>query len=98
MNQYKEKVGNPYFDPNGELHYFEVEFSDGNEDTAVWMCIRGTEQPTLEEAAEFLSRDAAMFGFPVAGIYPIDELTARGSYDFSHEASWPVFSRRKAST
>ncbi len=82
---------------HSKLSYFEVEFSDGNENTAVWMCIRGAEQPTLEEATDFLSRDAAMVGLPLAGNYPIDEQTARSCYDFSYEASWPVFFKGKAS-
>lgn len=77
------------------LKYFEIEFSDGDENTATWMCIRGTEQPTIDEAQIFVARDSEMFGLPVAGVYPIDEVTARGSYDFGNEASWPIFSRER---
>lgn len=73
------------------MHYYEVEFGTGDENTAMWMCIKGERQPSIEEASHFLKKDAEMFGMPVHGIYPIDEITARASYDFSNAANWPVF-------
>lgn len=78
-----------------ELQYFEVVLSNGSSDdsNAEWICIRGTEQPTLPEAQEFLARDSKRIGAPVVGVYPIDEHTARGCYDFDNEAIWPIFTR-----
>ena len=74
-----------------ELKYFEVEFSDGNENTATWVCIRGTARPTIAEAQQFMAADSEKFGLPVAGVYDIDEAQARSFYDFSNEGNWPVF-------
>lgn len=76
-----------------ELKYYEVKFSDGNEINAVWMCIRGTDQPTTEEAQWFMASDSAALKLPVAEVCEIDEQTARGCYDFSNEADWPIFSK-----
>ena len=76
-----------------QLKYFEIELSNGDDNSAVWMCIRGSDQPTIEEAQRFLTRDSEKLGLPVAGVYPIDDLTAQSCYDFDNEASWPVFSR-----
>jgi len=73
------------------LKYFEIELSDGNDDAAVWICIKGTGQPSIEEAQQFMTRDCETFGLPVAGVYAIDEWSARNCYDFSNEAVWPVF-------
>lgn len=75
-----------------DINFFEVEFSDGNENTAMWICIKGMKQPTIDEAKRFLAADAEMFKLPVAGVYPIDEATARNCYDFSNESNWPIFS------
>ena len=76
-----------------ELKYFEVKFSDGYEANAVWVCIRGTDEPTIEEAQWFMASDSAQLKLPVAEVCEIDEQTARGCYDFDNEANWPVFSR-----
>lgn len=79
-----------------ELKYFEVAFSNSgsaDDENATWICIRGTGEPTVAEAQRFLEGDSKRIGAPVVGVFPIDEQTARGSYDFEHEADWPVFSR-----
>lgn len=78
-----------------ELKYYEVAFSHGSADDgdAVWVCIRGIDEPTVEEAQRFMTRDSELFGKPVVGVYPIDERTARGCYDFDNEANWPIFSK-----
>lgn len=79
-----------------ELKYFEVAFSDsGDPDdcNATWVCIRGTEQPTISEAQRFMARDSKLFNAPVVGVFPIDEQTARSSYDFDNEANWPIYSK-----
>ena len=73
------------------MKYYEIEFSDGNEETAVWVCIKGVRQPSIAEASEFCKRDAERYRLPVRGVYPIDEMTARSCYDFSGEERWPVF-------
>ena len=74
-----------------KLKYFEIELSNGDADSASWMCIRGTDQPTIDEAQIFLNRDSEKLSLPVAGVYPIDEQTARGCYDFDNESAWPIF-------
>lgn len=78
-----------------ELKYFEVAFSHESADdcNATWVCIRGTEQPTVAEAQQFMARDSELFGAPVVGVFPIDEQTARACYDFDNEANWPIFSK-----
>lgn len=76
------------------MMYFEVVFSksgDADDCNAVWICIRGTERPSLEEAQRFLAQNSGSFGMPVVGVFPIDEQTARACYDFDNEANWPVF-------
>lgn len=80
-----------------KIQYFEIEFSDGDGRTAEWICIRGTDEPTLEEAREFLKKDSETIGLPVAGVYPIDEFTARACYDFDNESLWPIFSKEAKS-
>ena len=77
------------------LNYFEVAFSNGsaNDNNAQWICIRGTQKPTLAEAHQFLALDCERFGLPVVGVYPIDKDTARNFYDFSNENNWPIFSK-----
>lgn len=74
-----------------QFSYFEIEFSDGDDNTAMWMCIKGVRQPSICEAEEFCKYESEMYGLPVAGVYPIDESEARASYDFAKEQSWPVF-------
>ncbi len=78
-----------------ELKYFEVAFSrtDADDSNAEWICIRGTEQPTLAEANRFLASDVKRLGLPAVGVFPIDENYARSCYDFSHEQDWPIFSK-----
>jgi len=73
------------------MTYFEIEFSDGL--TEQWICIKGLEQPTVEEAQQFCAEDSRIFRLPVTGVYPIDEATARNCYDFQGEKDWPIFSR-----
>lgn len=77
------------------LKYFEVALSETDADDcdAIWICIRGTEQPTIEEANLFMARDVEKVGMPVVGVFPIDKDYAEGCYDFSREAEWPVFSK-----
>ena len=76
-----------------KLRYFEVKFSDGCEINSVWVCIRGTDEPTVEEAQWFMASNSAQLKLPVAEVCEIDERTARGCYDFDNEADWPIFSR-----
>lgn len=76
-----------------ELRYFEVKFSDGNEVNAVWVCIRGLDEPTIEEAQWFMAADSAALKLPVTEVCEIDKRTARGCYDFTNEANWPIFSK-----
>lgn len=71
-----------------ELEYFELLFAN-----CEWICIRGTAEPTIEEAQEFVAQDSKRIGAPVTGVFPIDEQTARACYDFSNEANWPIFSK-----
>lgn len=76
-----------------KLRYFEVKFSDGVECNAAWVCIRGTDKPTVVEAQWFAAMDSIALKLPVVEVCEIDEQTARGCYDFSNEADWPIFSR-----
>lgn len=81
---------------NTKLQYFEVAFSDsGNPDdcNATWVCICGTDRPTVAEAQQFMAKDSDLFKAPVVGVFPIDEQTARACYDFDREADWPIFSK-----
>ncbi len=73
------------------MNYYEIEFSNGNEDSAEWMCIKGVKEPSVDDAANFCKHEAAMWGLPVKGVYPIDERTAKSCYDFTNESNWPVF-------
>ena len=74
-----------------QIRYFEIEFNDGNDNTAMWMCIKGIREPSICEAAEFCKYETKMYGLPVAGVYPIDETEARSVYDFEKEQYWPIF-------
>ena len=78
------------------VSYFEIAMSNGTADDAdaYWMCIKGTSQPTVEEAQSFLAADSELIGQPVVGVYPIDEASARKFYDFDDEPNWPVFDRK----
>ena len=78
-----------------EMKYFEAAFSrtDADDSNAEWICIRGTEQPTLMEANRFLASDVKRLGLPVVGIFPIDRDYAQNYYDFSHEQDWPIFTK-----
>lgn len=78
------------------MMYFVVALAgsgDADDCGSAWTCIRGTEQPSLEEAQRFLAQNSEWFGMSVMGVFPIEEQTARACYDFSNEANWPVFQR-----
>ena len=74
------------------MNYYEIRLGNGYDGgKSVWMCIKGTREPTIREASDFCRADVESYKLPVSGVYPIDERTARSCYDFSHEQDWPVF-------
>ena len=72
------------------MNYYEINLKSEDDADSVWICIKGVRQPSIDEASEFLKGDVKKFG-PVLHVYPIDEITARGCYDFRNEPNWPVF-------
>ena len=76
-----------------EYQYFEVCIGDGPKESVndYWMCIRGVRAPSIQETEQFLADDIAKLGGHVLDVYPIDQTTAGGCYDFSYEDQWPVF-------
>ena len=81
----------------GEYRYFEVCIGKGPEEDPAkdaWLCIKASPgaEPDAASLAEFLASDLAKRpGDVIVGFYLIEEPTARGCYDFSREAEWPVF-------
>lgn len=82
------------------MRYHELCVGEGREEcpaTDIWMCIRGHQQPTCEEALEFIKRDNSNV---VGHVKSVSELTAAEAcsfYDFTHVADWPIFSRKDVS-
>ena len=68
------------------VNYYEVDFADG-----YGIVIKGTVQPTVEEAKEFCKKE----GVAVA-VTPITREEATNFYDMSREDEWPVFNREVA--
>lgn len=76
-----------------DYQYFEVRTGNSIEESVndFWMCIRGVRAPSIQEAEQFLSADIGQSSNHVLEVCPIDQKTAKGSYDFSYEDRWPVF-------
>jgi len=74
-------------------NYYEICIGPGPfiTDTDFWMCIRGTRQPSLEEAEQFYAEDVQKFGGNVLAVNQLSAQEAGDFYDLSNEANWPVF-------
>lgn len=77
--------------PNN-LNYYEVEFSFRDPAQGTYsICIRGTREPSVEEAAVFCRKDAESLDAVVTRVDPISREEAEHFYDFSNEENWPIF-------
>lgn len=76
------------------VNYYEVDLEYTEEssfDGTFSICIRGTREPTIEEAAWFLRESAKNNKAVVVNVFPIDETQARMDYNFDNEDEWPTF-------
>lgn len=76
------------------MNYFEVDF-ERNEGSSFGdpfeICIRGTREPSVEEAAWFLRETASKKNAHVIDVFPLTEEEAREQFCFDDEDEWPVF-------
>lgn len=76
------------------MYYFEIEMSNNHdENTAMWICIKGTREPTVDEANVFCASDVKRYGMPVTGVFALSKTEAEAFYDLDNEKNWPVFGR-----
>lgn len=76
-----------------DVLYYEILFKDG-----YGICIKGTEKPTHDEAAQFLSDDMKKWNYTISDIeavFEIPHLEATYLYDLEREDEWPVFTRQE---
>ena len=74
-------------------NYYEVELSnDHDENTSIWICIKGMRKPNILEAQKFLTTDSERYGMLVTGVYELPNREyAEDCYDLSNEENWPIF-------
>lgn len=79
---------------NKSLNYYEVELEYTEEASfggTFSICIHGTREPSIEEAAWFLREDAKNNQAKVTNVFPLTEEEARDGFNLDNEDEWPIF-------
>ncbi|MGN8969859.1 hypothetical protein [Intestinimonas sp. HCP28S3_D6] len=69
---------------SSKVSFYELDFESG-----YGMVIKGTRDPSVEEAQDFISKHGT--DEVVIGVFPISREEAENFYDFTYEENWPVF-------